>query len=100
MRTEFESKSPYNIPDMLSTIKNPTPLFGFIDNFQTMVPHLFRSIVEWIGWAKDDFTDKTVTRGAYKDWNPLYRDFMKLTPLKNPYEQYMDIDSKIRYYQT
>lgn len=100
MRTEFESGSPYNVPDMLSTIKNPTPLFGFIDNFQTMVPHLFRSIVEWIGWAKDDFTDRTVTRGAYKDWNPLYRDFMKLTPLKNPYEQYMDIDSKIRYYQT
>lgn len=100
MRFEFESKSPYNLLDLVNTIKNPTPLFGLIDNFQSTLASSTKLLFDSLGFTESDDTHKTVTRGAYKDWEKWQRDLFKLTPLKNPYEQYTDIDSKIRYYET
>lgn len=100
MRVEFESKSPYNLLDIINTIKNPTPLFGLIDNFQASVVSSFKQMLDLLGWTSSEEKSTTVTRGAYKDWEKWQRNLFKLTPLKNPYEQYMDIDSKIRYYKT
>ena len=97
MRTKFESTSPYNLLDIINTVKNPTPLFGFTDNFQTSLVSSFKHLTDLLNITEDE---NLVQRGAYKDWEKWKRDLMKLTPLKNPYEQINDIDSKIRYYQT
>ena len=99
MRTEFESKSPYNLLDIINTIKNPTPLFGLMDNFKASLVSSTKQLFDFLGWT-DSEDDDTISRGAYKDWSKTQRNLFKLTPLKNPYEQYMDIDSKIRYYKT
>lgn len=99
MRVEFESKSPYNLLDIVNTIKNPTPLFGLIDNFKASLVSSTKQLFDFLGWTTSE-DDNVVSRGAYKDWNKTQRNLFKLTPLKNPYEQYMDIDSKIRYYKT
>ena len=99
MRVEFESKSPYNLLDIVNTIKNPTPLFGLIDNFKASLVSSTKQLFDFLGWTTSE-DDNIVSRGAYKDWNKTQKNLFKLTPLKNPYEQYMDIDSKIRYYKT
>lgn len=99
MKVEFESKSPYNLLDIVNTIKNPTPLFGLIDNFKASLVSSTKQLFDFLGWTTSE-DDNVVSRGAYKDWNKTQRNLFKLTPLKNPYEQYMDIDSKIRYYKT
>nr|DAX15247.1 MAG TPA: hypothetical protein [Bacteriophage sp.] len=68
MRVEFESKSPYNLLDIVNTIKNPTPLFGLIDNFKASLISSTKQLFDFLGWTTSE-DDNVVSRGAYKDWN-------------------------------
>lgn len=95
MRTQFESGSPYNIRDLFNTIKTPTAAFGPFDSFINLFNTSYDTIRQLINGEELD----TVTRGAYKDKSQWFKAIMKTTPLKNPYEQILSIDDKIRYYE-
>ncbi|MBQ7819971.1 MAG: hypothetical protein IJ341_09790 [Bacteroidales bacterium] len=97
MRTQFESTSPYNIFDLYNTIKTPTPAYGPFDNLTNLFSTSWETIRKII--AGEDLTEDEVERGAYEGKSQLFKSIMKVTPLKNIYEQLFGIDDKIRYYQ-
>lgn len=97
MRTQFESTSPYNIFDLYNTIKTPTPAYGPFDNLTNLFSTSWETIRKII--AGEDLTEDEVERGAYEGKSQLFKSIMKVTPLKNIYEQLFGIDDKMRYYQ-
>lgn len=97
MRTQFESTSPYNIFDLYNTIKTPTPAYGPFDNVTNLFSTSYETIRKYI--AGEDLMEDEVERGAYEGKSQLFKSIMKVTPLKNIYEQLFGIDDKIRYYQ-
>lgn len=97
MRTCFETKAPYNISDVYSTIKTPTPLYSMLDNYGDLFAFPMKSLVQTM--MDDPNKEKVITRGAYKGYKKWERSFWKTTPLKNVIEL-NDIPSKRKYYET
>lgn len=97
MRVQFESGSPYNPMDLYNTIKTPTPAYGPFDNVTNLFSLSYETVRKLI--AGEDLSEEEIKKGAYKDKSQLFKTLMKVTPLKNPYEQIMGIEDKMRYYQ-
>lgn len=98
MRVQFESGSPYNPMDLYNTIKTPTPAYGPFDNLNNLFSLSYETVRKII--AGEDLSEDEIKKGAYKDKSQLFKAIMKVTPLKNPYEQIMGIEDKIRYYES
>jgi len=97
-RTAFETTAPYNLVDIYSTIKTPTPLYSLLDNVGSVITYPFDLLLSNMQDKKNK-KDKIITRGAYRGKTQLERDLWKTTPFKNIIEL-NDISSKRRYYDT
>lgn len=97
-RTAFETTAPYNLVDIYSTIKTPTPLYSLLDNVGSVISYPYDLILSNIRGEKSK-QGKMITRGAYRGKTQLERNIWKITPFKNLIEL-NDIPSKRRYYDT
>lgn len=97
-RTAFETTAPYNLVDIYSTIKTPTPLYSLLDNVGSVITYPFDLLMSNMQDKKNK-KGKIITRGAYRGKTQLERDLWKTTPFKNIIEL-NDIPSKRRYYDT
>lgn len=99
-RTAFETTAPYNLVDIYSTIKTPTPLYSLLDNVGSVISYPYDLILILFNMrGEKSKQDKIITRGAYRGKTQLERNIWKITPFKNLIEL-NDIPSKRRYYDT
>lgn len=80
VRSKFEIGTPYNPTDIYNTFKSPTAVFTFIDNFRNFVTYPIEAVSS-IGEPQ-----KRIKYGAYKNFTPIERSMIKLTPFKNVFE--------------
>jgi hypothetical protein len=50
-RTAFETTAPYNLVDIYSTIKTPTPLYSLLDNVGSLFSYPYDLV---LSYAKDE----------------------------------------------
>lgn len=90
VRSKFEAGAPYNVLDIINTVKSPSAIFSMTDNISTVINYpiyLFNN------------GDKVSKYGPYKGWTKLEKSLLKLTPFKNVWEL-QDPAIKRRYFQT
>lgn len=90
VRSKFEAGAPYNVLDIVNTVKTPSAIFGMTDNFTTILNYPIDLIHNG---------NKVSKYGPYKGWNKFEKALLKLTPFKNVWEL-QDPSIKRRYFQT
>lgn len=106
-RSLWESKTPYLFDDLFNNIKTVSAGTSGIDKVQNLLestsrtyfPDISNSLLDTFFSGNKKEYDEYVKRGAYKGWLKSNRDFIKLTPFHNVYEQYNDSESKLRYFK-
>lgn len=99
-RTSFEIMAPYNVIDMMRTVKSPSPITSYIENLSEFSQSPFKLLIDYSrATIKGELMNDTVIKhGAYKGMTQFERSMWKLTPFKNLIEL-KDIQSKRNYYQ-
>lgn len=100
---QWESYTPYRFNDIFQNFKSPSAALSMIDRISTFFNMANESLVEdsmmWLlnlcglPFYDKDY-DSQIKRGTYKGHSRAFRDFMKMTPGKNIYEQYVDSRAK------
>ena len=110
VRTSFELTAPYNVPDIMNTIKTPFPAFSLYENTYALIVQALKIPLSLLQafepknpefnneFFDEEYDDDIVTRGAYAGKSKTFKTFMKLTPFRHLYE-WNDIPSKRRYYE-
>ena len=103
---QWESYTPYRFNDIFQNFKSPSAALSMIDRISTFFNMANESLVEdsmmWLlnlcglPFYDKDY-DSQIKRGTYKGHSRAFRDFMKMTPGKNIYEQYVDSRAKRTY---
>lgn len=96
LRTSFESGAPYNLLDIYSTIKTPTPIYSVLDNFGGIPSYALSQVVNAISDKRNK--KGIIKRGAYKGNTYLEKMLWQATPFKNV-KELNDIPTKRNYYQ-
>lgn len=100
-RTSFEIMAPYNIFDIVRTVKSPSAIISYIENATEVMSapaNMLFNITRSLFKGESFDSNKVIKRGAYKGMTEFERALWKLIPFKNLWEL-KDIQSKRNYYQ-
>ena len=103
---QWEAFTPYRLNDIFQNFKSPSAALSMVDRIATFFNMTNTSLVDHpISWIMnlcglpifDKQYDETIKRGTYKGHSREFRDAIKMTPLKNIYEQTIDSRAKRTY---
>lgn len=79
-RTAFETTAPYNLVDIYSTIKTPTPLYSLLDNVGSVISYPYDLILSNIRGEKVNRVNDN--QRCLQRKTQLERNIWKITPFK------------------
>ncbi len=99
-KTTFEISAPWNLLDLISLVKNPSPILNYFDTMIAVgtvpIDALFDSVKSLFSDEKSE-EDRVITRGTYRGFTKEQRNLINLTPAKN-IVRLRDIKSQRDYY--
>lgn len=89
--SQFEITGPYNLEDLMSTIKSPTASTSVLDKINSFThsttDYMLENLLYNLSLIDEEPNDVVGKNSAYTGWNKVQKSVMQLTPYHNEYEQ-------------